>query len=246
MQLLHWEWLLNIKHVHNWACCWLLSLKITVACPLPRRLSTSCVEVIEDTKLALHFIWKPLQKAVLEVWMAFTEMVELFCLWKRWCTLEDVYRTCNCTMPCGDVCEVEVGTVYVPIQAVTTRWHHDSGNKVQMNPKAKAILPVLEGLLQTQNTGWICEPFSELESSFLQMQAEIWAEWAQFQVTGWDLWFGVETIWTFDLQPGWSWPWLCLEDLCVFEIKSQNKVWAIGASLSQNQKGFAWPCWELL
>lgn len=42
-----------------------------------------------------------------------------------------------------------------------------------MNHKAKAILPVLEGLLRTQNTDWICEHFSELESSFPRMQAEV-------------------------------------------------------------------------
>lgn len=38
MQLLYWERLLYLKHVHNWACCWLLSLKVTGACPFLRRL----------------------------------------------------------------------------------------------------------------------------------------------------------------------------------------------------------------
>lgn len=57
-----------------WVCCWLLSLKVTVPCPFPRRLSSSCVEVIGFAKSALHFIWEPLQKAVLKVQMAFTEM----------------------------------------------------------------------------------------------------------------------------------------------------------------------------
>lgn len=45
--------------------------------------------------------------------------------------------------------------------------------KVQMNPKTKGILPVLEGLLQTQNSGWICKPFSEPGSRFPQMPAEV-------------------------------------------------------------------------
>lgn len=133
--------------------------------------------------------------------------------------------------------EVEVRMVCVPVQGVTTRWHHDSGNKVQMNPKTKGILSVLEGLLQTQNSGWICKPFSEPGSSFPQMQAEVWAEWAQFQVTGWDLWFGVETIWTFDLQPGWSWLWLRLKSLCVFETKSQAEVQGIWASPEPKPEG---------
>ena len=40
--------------------------------------STNCVEVIGKAKLALHFIREPLQKALLEVRMAFAEMVGLF------------------------------------------------------------------------------------------------------------------------------------------------------------------------
>lgn len=60
---------------------------------------------------------------------------------------------------------VEVGTACAPIQAVTTRWHHGSGNKVQRNPKAKAILPGLEGLLQTRSTGWICDPMNWSQGS---------------------------------------------------------------------------------
>lgn len=81
--------------------------------PLPRRLSSNCIEVIGDAKFALHFIWELLQKALLEVQMAFTEMVELFCLGKSWCVLEDIDQTCNYTPLCGNVCQVEVGAMCV-------------------------------------------------------------------------------------------------------------------------------------
>lgn len=229
MQVLYWKLLLNVKYIHKWVCCWLLSLKVTVAWPFPRRLSSSCVEVMQSLPFTLLAAFA--KKALLEVQMAFTEMMELFCLWKRWCTLEDIYRTCSCTTLCGDVCEVEVGTVCVPIQAVTTRWHHDSGNKIQMNPKGKAILPVLGGLLQTQNTGWICGPFCELESTLpCKLRFE-----QNGLISRWQS--GIYDLGWKPSEPGW--PLLCLGDLCLFETKAQSKIWAIGASLSQNQKGFA-------
>lgn len=75
--------------------------------------------------------------------MAFAEIAELFWLSKSRCTLGENYSwACNCTILRGDVWEVELGTVCMPIQAVTTRWHHDSGNRVQMNHRTKGILPL--------------------------------------------------------------------------------------------------------
>lgn len=174
--------------------------------------------------------------------MAFPEMVGLFYLSENWLTLRERYSL-DLKLHYPD-CEVKESSMSLSIQAVTTRWHHDSGNKVQVNPKTKGILAVLESLWQTQNTGWVCKPFSEPGSSFPQRQVEVWAEWAQLQVTvrftvgggnHLNVWLATRLNLAVATLGG---------PVCIWN-KSQTEVQGIWPCLSQNQKGFAYPCWEL-
>lgn len=164
MQVLCWEWL-EFK-TGSW-----LSLRIAVpqsywGLPFSQELVCSLCRSDRISRACFSLYLGPFAKNSLRI-------VNGFC-WNSVAGLplkksmqSKLFTGLGITLRCSeDVWKVEVGTVCALIQAATTRWHHDSGNKVQINLKTKGIWSAVEVLLQTQNMGWICKPFCEPGSGF--------------------------------------------------------------------------------